>query len=223
MLFVAGAGLLTHHAVVGIQTERRQACAEHLKQIGIALLKYHDAHGTFPAAAITGHGGSALLSWRVAILPELGYRDLYEQFRFDEPWDSPHNRALLTQMPDVFACPSEPRRNGATPYEVIAGPTGANAGAKPLFDQARGVDIREVLDGTSNTLMVAETGRPNFWTQPSALYFDEHHPTPHFGSRHPKGFNALFADGSTRFLSATIDDQLLRIIITRDGGEVTGG
>ncbi|HEV3121229.1 MAG TPA: DUF1559 domain-containing protein [Isosphaeraceae bacterium] len=223
MLAVAGSALLAHHAVVGIHTERKKSCSEHLNQIGIALLKYHDAHGQFPAAAITDRGKRPLLSWRVAILPELGYGDLYDQFHLDEPWDSPHNLPLIAEMPKVFACPSEPRRSGVTPYEVIAGPDGAFSGPKPLFDKARGVDIREVLDGTSNTLMVVETGRPTYWTQPTALDFAEHKPTPHFSSRHPNGFNALFADGSTRFLSAKLSDEFRRILITRDGGEVTGG
>ena len=42
------------------------------------------------------------LSWRVALLPYLGYRNLYEQFRHDEPWDSPHNRKLIAKMPPVY-------------------------------------------------------------------------------------------------------------------------
>jgi prepilin-type processing-associated H-X9-DG protein len=223
MLIVAGSAVLTHHGVVALQVDRRERCVGHLRRIGVALLSYHDRQGHFPAAAITDSAGRPLLSWRVAILPELGRRDLFDRFKLNEPWDSPHNRALIPLMPEGFACPSEPRTPGATSYEVVAGPPGAFSGAKPLFDKARGVDIREVLDGGSNTLMVAETARPMPWTMPSALYFEEDQPLPRFASRHPKGFNVLFADGSARFVHDRVDDRLLRALITRDGGEVSGG
>jgi prepilin-type processing-associated H-X9-DG protein len=39
-------------------------------------------------------------------------------------------------------------------------------------------------------------------------------------SFHPVGANALFADGSVRFLSAGIDIRILARLITRAGGEV---
>ena len=43
--------------------------------------------------------GKPLLSWRVHLLPFLEENELYEQFKLDEPWDSPHNIKLLDQMP----------------------------------------------------------------------------------------------------------------------------
>ena len=39
--------------------------------------------------------GRPLLSWRVAILPYLECDPRYSKFHLDEPWDSPHNLALL--------------------------------------------------------------------------------------------------------------------------------
>ena len=46
-----------------------------------------------------GIGVTPLLSWRVAILPFIGEQNLYNRFRLDQPWDSPHNIALLPLMP----------------------------------------------------------------------------------------------------------------------------
>ncbi len=80
-----------------------------LKRIGLALHNYVSAEGHFPPAAITGKDGKPLLSWRVAILPYLVDYDgrprdnLFKAFRLDEPWDGPHNKALLERMPAVFA------------------------------------------------------------------------------------------------------------------------
>ena len=90
-----------------------------LKRIGLAMVNYQSAEGHFPPAAITSKDGKPLLSWRVAILPYLEnfdgdtMGDLHKAFHLDEPWDSPHNMALLARMPAVFAAPEDPPR--ATP------------------------------------------------------------------------------------------------------------
>ena len=96
--------------------------AGNLKRIGLAMHNYQSAKGHFPAAAITGKDGKPLLSWRVAILPYLedydGHmrEDLYKAFRLDEPWDSPHNKALLSRMPAVFA---SPRKGDTQPFTTV--------------------------------------------------------------------------------------------------------
>ena len=65
---------------------------------------------SLPTTQLPGRGdrepdGTPLLSWRVAILPYLGESEkaLYGQFKLSEPWDSPHNKALLAKMPKVYA------------------------------------------------------------------------------------------------------------------------
>jgi tRNA A-37 threonylcarbamoyl transferase component Bud32 len=89
--------------------------AGNLQSIGQALIAYHEQQGRFPDAVIEGADGRPLLSWRVAILPFLGLDELYRQFHLDEPWDSPHNHALLDQMPPVFrAMSSEPDPSAVT-------------------------------------------------------------------------------------------------------------
>jgi hypothetical protein len=211
------AGSMIRHQV---DEARKARCADHLKQMGQAFQMYHDAHGHFPPAAVVGKDGRPLLSWRVALLPHLGYRGLYERFHLDEPWDGPHNRTLLREMPPIFACPGQPRRGGMTVYRVVVGPETSLNSVGTMFEEARGIEIREVLDGTSNTLMVAETGTPVPWTKPDDLRFDVDGPLPKFGSRHPGGFHALLADGIARFINHTIEPRVLRALLTRDGGEV---
>ena len=53
--------------------------------------------------------GKPLLSWRVHILPYLEQQELYDQFHLDEPWDSEHNRQLISLMPETYIDPSSPR------------------------------------------------------------------------------------------------------------------
>ena len=63
-----------------------------LMQMGLAMHNYHDVHKRFPTVATYDAQKKPLLSWRVSVLPFLEQQALYEKFRQDEPWDSPHNR-----------------------------------------------------------------------------------------------------------------------------------
>ena len=73
-----------------------------LRQLAIAMGNYDDTHKHYPAAANYNSQGQPLLSWRVHLLPFVGHEDLYQQFRLDEPWDSPHNQELISKMPDAY-------------------------------------------------------------------------------------------------------------------------
>jgi prepilin-type processing-associated H-X9-DG protein len=202
------------------EAARRSQCVNNLKQIGLAMHNYHNAFGALPGAAIVDKQGKPLLSWRVAILPFIEQQALYNKFKLDEPWDSPHNKELIQYMPTVYACPSrgpdgEP---GMTPYQAFSGP-----GA--LFGPGKPNRFAEVLDGLSNTLMVVEANRAVTWTKPDDLPFDEapnFRPAPLFGagSKHTGGFNALMGDGSVRFIKTSVSMQVLRALITKAGGEV---
>src|ERR1700731_3796855 len=88
------------------EAARRAQCTNNLKQIGLAFHNYHSANNAFPRAAITDKQGKPVLSWRVAILPYIEQQELYKKFKRDEPWDSPHNKALLKEVPTTYVCPS---------------------------------------------------------------------------------------------------------------------
>ncbi len=204
-----------------IQNSRKDRCQAQFKRIGEALRAYEAAHNYYPAAAITDASGRPLLSWRVAILPQLGLASLYEQFHRGEPWDSAHNLALLPRIPDVYRCPSlSDAPDFATGYQVAVGPKPELGSIGTLFEWSRGIEIREVIDGTTNTVAVFETRRTIPWTQPDDPRFDRDSPLPDFASGHPGGFHAVFGDGTTRFLRATTVPQTLRAVLTRDGNEV---
>jgi prepilin-type processing-associated H-X9-DG protein len=201
------------------EAARRAQCVNNLKQMGLAMHNYHQINGGFPASAITDKNGKPLLSWRVAILPLMEQQELYNKFKLDEPWDSPNNKPLIAEMPNVFACPSNPPQpgSGLTTYKVFTG-------EGTLLDPVNPTGIAQVTDGTSNTIMVVESGEGVPWTKPDDLPF----PAPGKAgdkllgakSNHSGGFNALMADGSVRFIKSTINAIVWRALITRAGGEV---
>ncbi len=198
------------------EAARRAQCVNNLKQIGLAMHNYLSTNDAFPRPAITNNEGKALLSWRIAILPYIEQQALYNKFKLDEPWDSPHNLPLLKEMPATYACPSRPPGEPfTTTYRVFTG-----KGA--LFEDGKDTKIVDVTDGTSNTIMVVEAKEAVPWTKPDDLPFDPAAAPSLLGaaSTHPGGFNALFANGSVRFLKTSISVQTFRALITRAGGEV---
>jgi hypothetical protein len=194
----------------------RAQCVNHLKQIGLAMHNYHSVNGCLPPAAITDKNGRPLLSWRVAILPYLEQGPLYAKFHLNEPWDSPHNLALLDQMPNGYACPTDRTlKRGMTSYLAVVGPGTA---FMPDFKPVR---LDDFTDGTSTTFLVGESRRSVPWTMPEDLAFDVPLPLNGLGSHHKDGFNALLADGSVRFLKDSINPSVLRSLFTRSGNEVS--
>ncbi|MFI5459588.1 MAG: DUF1559 domain-containing protein [Isosphaerales bacterium] len=203
----------------GREAARRAQCINNLKQIALAMHNYVSANSVFPRAAIIDAKGKPILSWRVAILPFIGQQELYNKFKLDEPWDSPHNKALLKEMPPTYLCPNRTKVEPfTTTYQVLVG-----KGA--LFEKDQAIEITDVTDGTSNTLMIVEAKEAVPWTKPGDLSFDPQAAASLFGagSSHPGGFNAAMADGSVRFIKNTVILNVFRALITRSGGEVIRG
>jgi prepilin-type processing-associated H-X9-DG protein len=81
------------------------------------------------------------------------------------------------------------------------------------------VTFPSITDGTSNTILIAEAADAVVWTRPDELTYDPNAPLPRLNQQR-RGTNVAFCDGSVRFLSNMLDEQSLRSLITRDGGEV---
>ncbi len=208
-------GLLLPATQAAREAARRAQCVNNLKQMALAMHNFHSTSDSFPGAAIVGKDGKPLLSWRVAILPYLQQQALYNEFHLNEAWDSPHNKALIPRMPTTYACPSRtPPGPGLTNYLGFVGGHTAldNPGAK----------LSQFTDGTSNTIMIAESTKSVPWTKPEDNAFDPKAPPSFFGagSTHPSGFNASMTDGSVKFFKTTMPPKTFRDMLTRDGGEV---
>jgi prepilin-type processing-associated H-X9-DG protein len=202
------------------EAARRSQCSNHLKQIALAFHNYHDTYGTFPPAYIADEDGQPKHSWRVLLLPFMEQQALYSMYDFDEPWDSPVNAMVTNTVLPVFQCPSDPASGmPITSYMVITGPG-------TVFDGDQATGIRDITDGTSNTLLVVEVaGTGTSWAEPVDLDvgnlnlpFARGGNSP--GSYHPGGINAAMCDGSVRFLPNGINPATFNALITRSGGEM---
>jgi hypothetical protein len=196
----------------------RSQCTNNLKQIALAMHNYHSANNAFPPAFNTSTDGKPLLSWRVHLLPLLGHKGLYEQFHLDESWDSPHNRALVSRMPTLYACPSHAGvllPDGKTTYLTPRGPDTIFPGKEP-------VAVKDITDGTSNTILVvdASDARAVVWTKPDDWEAGVEPNGQGLFGHHPGGTSFAFGDGSVHFLKETVTSRVLKSLLTRNGGEV---
>jgi hypothetical protein len=201
------------------EAARRTQCKNNLKQIALAMHNYHDSYGTFPPAVTYSADGQPMHSWRVLLLPFLDQVALHAQYNMNEPWNSPANSQLLSRMPKVYACPSSPPELGVTHYAVPVGP-------RTMFPPERGVAVREITDGTSNTIMVLETHGSNLnWMAPVdvtvGVGMPEAQPVS-FSSNHLGGIHIALADGSVRFLSSKVPSETLDRLLMPDDGRVVG-
>jgi beta-lactamase regulating signal transducer with metallopeptidase domain len=189
-----------------------------MKQIGIALHNYLDQKGTFPPQAIANAKGTPLLSWRVAILPYLDQQALFDRFHLDEPWDSPHNKELLKEMPAVFRSPAMPAPSdepGLTRFQALVGGTADHT----VINAPDGAKLSDITDGTSNTIVLVEAAGTVPWTKPDDLSPGQE--DEEVGRRtHKQGFLALMADGSVHRIAADLPIPVFHAMFTINGGEV---
>ena len=190
----------------------RQEVINRLKQMALAMYNYRDTMKALPAAAVYSKDGKPLLSWRVALLPYLDQQELYTKFKLDEPWDSPHNKKLLQEMPKVFAPATGKSKASFTPYRVFTG-------KDTVFPGKEGVRLQDILDGTSQTLLIVEAAEGVPWTKPDELPYDAKKPLPKLGGMFKGGFYLAMCDGSVHFVRTPLNPPVFRLLITRDDGE----
>ena len=214
------------------EAARRSQCSNNLKQIALALHNYHDTYGQFPPAAIGPQDMPVerQFSWLVAILPFLEQQAFYDEIRLDLPWDHPLNAGLLQIGPSALFCPSDPAPTTSEGYPKTSyvAVTGADMSygrgeLRGVIGFDRGLSFKEIVDGTSNTIMVAEVTDGGPWFAAgsgTARRIDEWIKNKSW-SYHPGGGNCVFADGSVQFLSSDTDLQTLRQMATAAGLEPT--
>ncbi len=201
---------------------RKHACTNNLKQFGIALQNYIDAHHAIPPAYIVDDEGRKTHSWRAVLLPYFEDEGLRGLYNAKEPWDRQHPQVIATLIP-VFRCEHSDRQGMPVPnanYVAVVGPDTAWPGGEAL-------DIDKITDGLSNTIAVVEIASPGVpWADPRDLTFEEaarginqvEGPNGISGP-HAGGVNVLFLDGRVEFLPNDTPPERLRALLTANGGE----
>ncbi|MAX36515.1 DUF1559 domain-containing protein [Gimesia sp.] len=216
------------------QVSLRLESMRKLKHLVLAMHYYLGEHKHFPPAVVLGPDGKTPHSWRVALLPYLDENELYKEYRLNEPWDSEHNKKVLEKMPAVFKNPQDNRPGFYTSYFAVVGPNTLFGKSTPLADMeagmglaggfgagrspdtkhepAAGIRIREIVDGTSNTIAIVEARREIPWTKPEDIPFDGEK-LPKLGGIYEGGFNVGLCDGSARYFTDQLDPKTLKNLL----------
>ena len=184
-----------------------------LNNLGLAALKFESDFQRLPNLAIFDDSGAPLLSWRVQLLPYLGYRDLYEQFRLDEAWDSPHNISLLSEMPEVYSSPHF-ESTTHTNYLALAG---ENTLTPSVSERVTFNDI----DSDGAALYVeANENRATEWTRPVDLAFNPANPFSGLGDISPAGFSFVSSHGRVSVIDESVSTGAWNGIVDPNDGFV---
>ena len=245
------------------EAARRTQCKNNFKQFGIAMHNYHDTFKSFPSGWIQSRTSGTLepgWAWGAMILPYLELGNLHEQLgvttiEFDLVDGSDNGIAGATAETEtvlsVFRCPTDTgsdlnsNRGGhaVSNYMGVWGnttPHNLNAGQGMFWANSR-VRMRDVEDGTTQTLMLGEINRDEperrggIWagyfengkygglvscTDNTADYVINGNNVFTFSSKHAGGAQFLAADGSTHFVSENIDGATYERLGHRADGEV---
>ena len=123
------------------EAARVSNCKTNLKQFGIAIHSYNETHNTFPMGSMGLNSGTPPannFSMHVMLLPNMDQASLYNQFDFNQNYNTGNNYLLKTKTAGYFYCPSSRQadwvlsetvnsitQNSATiHYYGVAGPKG---------------------------------------------------------------------------------------------------
>ncbi len=198
LVVIAIIGVLVSLLLPAVQSAREAArraqCTNNLKQIGLAIHNYHDAHLRFPPGRIRSFrdGEGRCFSAYAQVLPQLDQNNAFNAINFDFSPDSgptstsvPQNTTVMNLTLGILLCPSDKFQklqgeSGVHNYPLNTGTTFAlsprNPGGVPvtgIFFENSSVTFANITDGASQTVCIGETvkadlGGPAVWDGQSA-------------------------------------------------------
>ncbi len=159
------------------EAARRTQCKNNLKQLGLALHNYHDTFGIFPndrhsywpvAGTRTGQLPRNH-SWMVQILPYIDQAPLYQAVNFEAQLYGqtlPDGKFITAQKITPYICPSDTEIEPSSIYNLATTNYAGSQGFdwwrrigqvhEGMFSLESKVRMRDIRDGTSNTIAVGE-------------------------------------------------------------------
>jgi hypothetical protein len=197
LIFIA---MLVLPDINGPRKRRRPQCMSQLRNVALALQTYATNNdGQLPPAYIADATGRPMHSWRVLLLPYIEQQALYDRYRFDEPWNGPHNSQLAGLIPELYQCPEDVAdRNEPQPWTSYV----AVVGPHTMWPGAESGTLDKIPDGASHTLLLVEVRNSGIhWMEPRDLHIDmmtmRVNPPEGQGisSVHPGSATAMYTDG----------------------------
>jgi prepilin-type N-terminal cleavage/methylation domain-containing protein/prepilin-type processing-associated H-X9-DG protein len=175
-------GLLLPAINAARESARRTSCTNNIKQIGLALINYHEELGMFPPGYRSNqkyNDGSTDTSpgwaWSAFILPNMEEKAAFKSINLSLPVESSQNAVAIQTRIKTYLCPSDQPSAGA--FSVTDGLSKSLALAAPssyaaccgsddsdttddtgsgIFYRNSKVRMADIKDGASHTILVGE-------------------------------------------------------------------
>ena len=167
------------------EAARRAQCINNLKQIGLALANYEQAQKVMPPGYLSnfdpqGNDTGPGWAWASMILPQLEQPAVFNAINFGLGVEAPANLTSRLSTINAFLCPSDPspglfsaaQRDLSTGalianicqlapsnYVGVCGVSEPGPDGEGIFFRDSQVALRDVTDGTSQTIFVGERSR----------------------------------------------------------------
>lgn len=172
-------GLLLPAVQAAREAARRMSCSNNMKQLGLGLHNYHATHNTFPAGHMeSGNDGPSFrhqFSWMTYLLPYIEQTAVYDMIDFTQidlrlnASSNPAFQPAGNTLVPTFICPSDPvgKVNPDWAPTNYLGNQGTlcylrGKNGNGIFGHGSWMKIRDIQDGTSNTIALGEILKGDF-------------------------------------------------------------
>lgn len=198
------------------EAARASQCKGNFGQLKHAMNSYLYSEGQLPEQST----GTPPHSWRIALLPHLDSKALFESYDFQSAWNAEENIPTAKLRRGIYTCPTMPLQQNdelkITGYSIPLSPQGLYQPDAPvrefenfpkgvshtaLLIEACGERIpwtepRDVLIGASPTVLVLKNGRTQVMNTLSTY--------------HPSGATVVTADGSVKRFAPETSPEILK-------------
>ncbi len=150
--------------------QKEYALKLQLESIRKLMTIYYSRFGKYPPQAICGKDGKPLLSWRVSLLQVMGAdgEQFYKTFRLDEPWNGPHNSALMYKVPNYYRFTDDSARMFKTTIRIFNSPD------TPYGKHKINLDLKQIeKPGQTFLLVSVDPENAVEWTKPDDLVYEK--------------------------------------------------
>jgi prepilin-type processing-associated H-X9-DG protein/prepilin-type N-terminal cleavage/methylation domain-containing protein len=163
------------------EAARRSQCVNNLKQIGVALHNYEGLHHAFPPGYVSNFRADGTdtgpgWGWAAMLLPQMEQKPLFDTVNFSRPIEDPSNLTGRLPLLGAYLCPSDSTKSSwwamvrnpsgiptqricqlaPANYVGVYGTSDPGIDGDGIFFRNSQVGVRDVTDGTSQTIAVGE-------------------------------------------------------------------
>lgn len=191
------------------EAARQTQSKDNLKQIGLAVLNYHETEGSLPPGGIIREDDTAMQGWMTMLLPYIEDDPYYSWLDLNESWQSSRNTFVFGTALPVFLIPGVNERLTASGFGLTC-----YQGNPNLLYRNSSVTFGLMENGTAHTWLAGEVaGNYQPWAYPfnwRPLGTRLCDGPDSYGRSDWKGGHLLFADSSVSFFSQDTSPEILK-------------